>query len=401
MAIATVAVMASRAVDIAERRARLGRRHLLAEGGAGAVDAARAVVALHSTDPASMSLSVLARAPAASIADVERALYEERSLIRVLAMRRTVFAVPADLVQACLAATADSVAGPQRRQLEKLLVASGVTDDGAGWLARARAAAMEFVESSGEFTSRELAAADPLLATRLEVSAGTVYATTQSVASRLLTLLSSEGAVVRARPAGGWTSTQFRWVALDRWRGDLGDRPPTEVAAAEIARRWLRSHGPATPADLQWWTGWTKRLTTAALGRLETVEVDLDGSPGLLLADDREAVAAPEPWVALAPALDPSAMGWRHREWFLGPHGPAVYDLNGNAGPTVWVDGRVVGGWAIRDDGEVVARVLEDVGAQARATIDDRAARLQERLGGAVVRARARGWSAVERELRA
>ena len=395
--------MATRAVDDSERRARLGRRHLLARArdGASPLDAARAVVALHSTDPASMTVSVLARAPGTGISDVEGALYEDRSLIRVLAMRRTVFAVEADLVQTCLAATADSVAGPQRRQLEKLLVASGVTDDGAAWLAGARAAALEFVETSGEFTSRELAAADPRLATRVEIGAGTAYAARPSVASRLLTLLSSEGVVVRARPAGGWTSTQFRWSALDRWRADLGERPSAEDAAAEIARRWLHAYGPALPADLQWWTGWTKRLTAAALARLDTVEVNLNGASGLLLADDREPVAPPEPWVALLPGLDPSAMGWRHRDWLLGPHRPAVYDVNGNAGPTVWADGRIVGGWAIRDDGEVVARVLEDVGAEVREMVEARAARLQEKLGGAVVRARGRGWSAIERELRA
>ena len=112
-------------------------------------------------------------------------------------------------------------------------------------------------------------------------------------------------------------------------------------------------------------------------------------------------MAPPEPWVALLPALDPSAMGWRHRDWFLGPHRPAVFDVNGNAGPTVWADGRIVGGWAIRDDGEVVPKVLEDVGAEVRAMVEGCAARLQERLGGAVVRARGRGWSAIERELRA
>ncbi len=343
---------------------------------------------------------MLARAPGARIADFDRALYEDRSLIRVLAMRRTVFAVPAELVPACLAATADSVAGPLRRQLEKLLVSSGVATDGAAHLTRARAAAVAFIESGGEFSSRDLAAADPLLATRLELARGTAYAARPSVASRMLTLLSSEGVVVRARPAGGWTSTQFRWVALDRWRPGLPERPAVEEAAAEIAGRWLRAYGPAAAADLQWWTGWTKRLTSVALARLDTVEVDLDGATGLLLADDQDAVPPPPPWVALLPALDPSAMGWRHRDGFLGPHRTALYDINGNAGPTVWMDGRVVGGWAIRDDGEVVTKLLEDVGSEARERIDEQAARLQDRLGGAVIKARARGWSAVERELR-
>ena len=386
-----------------ERRARLGRRHALAPGH-GRPDplaAAEAVVALHGTDPAAMTLAALARAPGARIADVERALYEERSLVRVLAMRRTVFAVPAELAPACLAACADSVAGPQRRQFEKLLADSGVADDPAAWLERARAAAVEFVESAGEFASADLAAADPMLAVRLQLAPGTAYAGQQSVASRMLTLLSAEGVVVRARPAGGWTSTQFRWTALDRWIADLPPRPSAEDGAAEIARRWLAAYGPATVDDLRWWTGWSVRLTTAALARVETVEVDVDGAPGLVLADDVAPVAPAEPWAALLPALDPSAMGWRGRDWWLGPHRAELYDANGNAGPTVWVDGRAVGGWAVRDDGEVALELLEDVGADARALVEDRAQEVARGLGGAVPKARARGWSPVERRLRA
>ncbi len=80
-----------------ERRSRLGRRHALAAPVATVEDAARAVVALHGTDPATTVLSAVARS-AAGIDDVQRALYDNRSLVRVLAMRRTVFAVPQDLV---------------------------------------------------------------------------------------------------------------------------------------------------------------------------------------------------------------------------------------------------------------------------------------------------------------
>ena len=56
-------------------------------------------------------------------------------------------------------------------------------------------------------------------------------------------------------------------------------------------------------------------------------------------------------------------MGWQDRGWFLGAHGRALFDTNGNAGPTVWWDGRIVGGWAQRKTGEVVLRFLEDAGA--------------------------------------
>ena len=384
-----------------ERRARLGVRHALAGSGASsAVEAARAVVGLHGTDPASTVLATLARAPGVTIADVEHALYDERSLVRVLAMRRTVFAVPREHVGIVLAGGGDRVARQQRKQLEKMLVESSVTNDPGPWVEQAASVALAAMEGAGEITSPELAAMDPLLATRVDVAPGSHYATTASVASRLLTLLSCEGRVVRARPRGGWTSTQFRWSTFDAWVGHI-ERPDTTAAESELARLWLQQYGPATPDDLQWWAGWTKTGTRAALDSLDTVDVDLDGEPGLLLADDVEPVPAREPWVALLPALDPSAMGWKHRDFCLGPHRERLYDVNGNAGPTVWANGRVVGGWAQRDDGEVVVRLLDDVGADAAALVDARAESLTSMLGDVRLKARARGWTPVEKELRA
>jgi hypothetical protein len=69
-------------------------------------------------------------------------------------------------------------------------------------------------------------------------------------------------------------------------------------------------------------------------------------------------------------------MGWKARDWYLGGHRDALFDGSGNAGPTIWVDGRIVGGWATRADGEVVTRLLEDVGSEASRAVDAEAARL-------------------------
>ncbi len=390
-----------RRITVDERRARLGLRHALADqGAADVVDAARAVVGLHGTDPASTFLAALARTPGATTDDVERALYDDRTLVRVLAMRRTLFAVPREDVGIVLVGAGADIGRQQRTLLAKMLVESEVTDDPGPWVDRAEAAALAAMDGAGEIMSTELAKADPLLGTRVEIAPGTKYATTASIASRMLTLMSADGKVVRTRPRGGWTSTQFRWATLDDWIGQV-ERPDTATASSEMARLWLRSYGPASLDDLQWWTGWTKTRTRAALATLDTVEVDLDGSPGLLLADDAEPVPAPDPWVALLPALDPSAMGWKHRDFCLGPHREQLYDINGNAGPTVWADGRMIGGWAQRDDGEVVVRLLDDVGAESAARIEERAAALTAMLGDVRLKARARGWTPVERELRA
>ena len=81
-------------------------------------------------------------------------------------------------------------------------------------------------------------------------------------------------------------------------------------------------------------------------------------------------------------------MGWAERDWYLGPHRAALFDRAGNAGPTVWWDGRVVGGWIQRRDGEIVWRLLEDVGADGRRAIEQEVGRLQTWLDGAVVVAR-------------
>ncbi len=390
-----------RRITVDERRARLGIRHALAgKGAADVVDAARAVVGLHGTDPASTFLAALARTPGTTTADVERALYDDRTLVRVLAMRRTLFAVPREDVGIVLVGAGADIGRQQRTLLEKMLVESEITDDPGPWVDRAEAAALAAMDGAGEIMSTELAKADPLLGTRIEIAPGTKYATSVSIASRMLTLMSADGKVVRTRPRGGWTSTQFRWATLEAWVGQV-ERPDTATASSDMARLWLRSYGPASLDDLQWWTGWTKTRTRAALATLDTVEVDLGGSPGLLLADDAEPVPEPDPWVALLPALDPSAMGWKHRDFCLGPHRELLYDVNGNAGPTVWADGRMVGGWAQRDDGEVVVRLLDDVGAESATRIEERAAALTTMLGDVRLKARARGWTPVERELRA
>jgi hypothetical protein len=203
----------------------------------------------------------------------------------------------------------------------------------------------------------------------------------QGVSTRVLFLLAAQGRIVRGRPLGSWTSTQYRSAPMTTWLASASAAPALEVAQAELARRWLRAFGPAPLADLKWWTGWTSAEVKRALASLTPVEVDLDGVPGLALGDDLGPVPAPDPWVALLPPLDPTVMGWSQRGWFLGAHGPALFDRSGNAGPTVWADGRIVGGWAQRKDGEIAVRLLEDVGAEVIAAVGAEAERLGTWLG--------------------
>jgi DNA glycosylase AlkZ-like len=129
------------------------------------------------------------------------------------------------------------------------------------------------------------------------------------------------------------------------------------------------------------------------------VEVELDGQVGLVLADDVDMADPAEHWVALLPALDPTAMGWSERSWYLGPHGPALFDRSGNIGPTIWADGRIVGGWAQRPTGEIACRLFDDVGRDVTAEVESRAAQLAEWIGA--VRVTPRFRTPLERALSA
>ncbi len=129
------------------------------------------------------------------------------------------------------------------------------------------------------------------------------------------------------------------------------------------------------------------------------VAVEVESGTGYVLADDVEPELAGDPGAALLPALDPTTMGWKERDWYLGPHATSLFDRNGNAGPTVWWGGRVVGGWAQRQDGEIAYRLLEDVGADAEAAVAAEAESLARWLGD--VRVTPRFRTPLERELAA
>jgi hypothetical protein len=376
-----------------ERRARLAVRHLLAPSArvTDVISLAGALIGLHGSDPASVFLSAAARMkrPGGAVPALERALYEDRTLVRTLCMRRTMFVVPVDVVPVVQAACTDALVPGERKRLVQMLEDAGITRDGKRWLRKVEADTLAAVEARGEATAAQLGKDVPALRNKISFGEGKTWSGTVGVSTRVLFLLSTEQRVVRGRPNGGWTSSQYRWSPMARWLpGGIPSLPAAE-ACAELARRWLRAFGPGTTADLKWWTGWTVAKTRAALAAVEAVEVALDhGSTGWLLPDDVARVRAPKPWVALLPGLDPTTMGWRERDWYLGAHAPALFDTNGNAGPTVWVDGRVVGGWAQRRDGSVVTRLLEDVGRIATRAIDDAAAALAEWFGDTRMTAR-------------
>ena len=372
------------------RRAMVGRHHLAGDAG-GPEAAARAIVALHATDPASVYLSVLARSTESTLADVAQAMYDRRSLVRWMAMRRTLFVFPREDIPMIQASVSTPLAAVLRRRLISRLERNGteppIDDDAGAWLDDLASRVENALGKRGAATGSQLSTDEPELRTSVLVRASSDRP--QNVTSSLLTLMSAEGRLVRSTPVGAWTSRHHRWELVGRWWPEGLPAHDTGRAQQALARQWLTRFGPATVEDLQWWTGWTKTTVRRALDNLPVAEIDLHGQPGITLRDSVGDLPddTHAPVASLLPALDPTPMGWKHRDWFLGIDYHAVFDRTGNIGPTVWWDGEIIGSWTISAAGELRTRVLADRGAAAAAAIDAAAARLHQRLHGATVTA--------------
>ncbi|MFJ9615212.1 winged helix DNA-binding domain-containing protein [Streptomyces noursei] len=362
-----------------QRRARLARRHLPGPGRRAATtrEATESVLALHATDAATVYLSAAARMDGPDHESVGRELYERAALLRMTAMRCTLFVVPTAIAPVLLAAVGRPNAAVRAKGLLRRLEANGFGD--AAWVESVTRSTLEVVRERGEATTAELAAVVPGLDRQVVVSPGKPYEARRSIATDLLFALAADGHLVRGSRRGGWTSNQHAWAPAP----ELPDIP-APLARAELVRLWLGAFGPGTVADLKWWTGWTVTQTRKALSDAGAREVGLDAGTGHVLPEELEAspAATPEPSATLLPALDPTPMGWRDRDFYLDPgHVPALFDRMGNIGPTVWWDGRIVGGWAQRADGTLAWRLLTDPGREARAAVEAEADRMAAFLG--------------------
>jgi hypothetical protein len=372
----------------ADRRRRLAVRHGLA-GRLGTVAAAtEAMTVLHATEAATVHLSLWARVEGVTVADVDRALYDDRSIVKQLAMRRTLFTFPRDLLPAAWGSASARVARQQRAQLAKDLAACGITDHVA-WLAVTTEEVLAVLGDGTARTTAELRELVPALAGTVQRGTpGSKWGGEVPLAPRVMTLLGAEGRIVRAANAGHWRLNKPAWSTTGAWLGEVPPPLAEDAGYAELVRRWLATFGPGTEADIVWWLGSTKTTVRRALADVGAVQVGLErGGTGWVLPDDTDPLTDREaevrPWAALLPTLDPTVMGWKERSFYLDADDtPYLFDSNGNAGNTAWWDGRIVGCWVQDDHARVHLVLRDDVARAARKALEAEAERLTAWLDG-------------------
>ncbi len=368
-----------------QRRARLATRHALAKRVDTVEEAVESVTCLHATEAPTVYLSVAARSEMTR-GDIDQALYVDRTVVKQLAMRRTLFTFPREVLPEVWGSASDRVARALQARLAKEVEAHGIAKRGEVWLRRTYAAIVSTLSEAGPSTTAELREAIPPLARRLEMAPGKSYGANIPIAPRVLGALGARATVLRGANEGDWRTSRPRWTLTEEWLGRPVTKAEPAAGYAELVRRWLRRFGPGTEDDLVWWLGATKAAVRHALGELGAVEVSLSVGRGYVLPDDVDDEPEPGPWAALLPVLDPTTMGWKHRDFYLDPEDrPYLFDTNGNGGTTAWWRGRVVGCWVQDPDGVVVVVPQGDPGADALAALQVEAERLTAWLGGARV----------------
>jgi hypothetical protein len=354
----------------------------------------REIAALHATAPTGPYLSLFARVPDLQRSALEGALYSQRTLARILCMRTTLHIVPADELAVFFQAYAEQRIPVELREQASLLVQAGICRE-AGAEARLKKLhrqVLDLLAEKGPSTVRSICQAVPELQAKVRHDVGKLYEGEFSIGSRLVPSMCTMGVLIRTQPRGTWRSSLHEYATLSDWLPelDLTFVEPRE-ARTWLVRRYLSAFGPVTFDDIQWWTGFSKGDTEEALRDLKpaVVELTIEGFDDeyLMLAEEAQQLRAYAPsefpCVFVLPGLDPYIMGYRDRRRFLKPeHYGKVFDRAGNAMPTVWANGQVVGVWGQRKDGAVTYGLFEEVGGQEQALLAGEAQRLEAFLDG-------------------
>ena len=312
-------------------------------------DIVHRVVGVQAQEPVAGALSIRVRGTGLTRADVERALVEEHSVVRLWAMRGTIHIVAAEEAAWLVDLFAPLALPASHRRLGQL----GVPESD-----RPRAVALirSSLAEHGALTRAEL----------MEPIARGGITTDGQAAAHLPMLAALEGHVCFGPPRAGKPT----FVLRDDWLGRDLPRMPRERAVAEVARRYLDAFGPAAPEDFAAWSGLSLRESRAGWPS----DPPRPGSS-----------SAPDPPITrLLPAFDTYLLGYRSRDFCVAPaHARKVWPGGGIVRPTVIENGRAVATW--RRSGATIE--IEQFGEEAIAAGDE-IADVQRFLGARPVRAR-------------
>ncbi len=299
-------------------------------------------------------LAIRSRSTGLSVADVERALTVDRSLVLTWVNRGTLHLVRSDDYPWLHTLTAPPIVRGNERRLAQEGVSVEAGDRGVEVIRRA-------LEADGPLSRDHL---------RERLDQAGIPTRGQALVHVLL-LASLRGLTVRGPMVDG----QHAYVLVRDWLGD----PPAvdrDTALAELARRYLGGHGPAEAGDLAKWAGLPLRDARAGLN---SIARELDQRADGLIDLARRPATAELPPPRLLGSFDPLLVGWRSREPLVGAE-QAILTVNGLFRPFALVRGRAVATWTMPGS-SIVLKPFTSVSKRDRAALSADAAEVARFLG--------------------
>ena len=332
---------------------------------------------LHAQVLSSAVLTLWARVEELDRYDVQRALWQDRTLVKTWAMRGTLHLVPSDDLPLWHAALTTS----RRYRKPGLWRRFGLTLEELDRLTESIGDAL----NGSVMTREELAQKVGQLTGSRKLAAKVGYGSWGTILK--------PAAMTGRLCFGPSVGQRVRFTRPSSWVASLAPSMDSEAATAIVTRRFLSAYGPATYHDLaRWWGGGgvsTARQWIAALGE-EVRSVEVAGEQAWMLAVDGQEARdlPPVRSVRLIPAFDQYVIGAsRHAEHLLpGDLRSRVYRQQGWISPVLLVNGLIHGVWhQEKIKGSQVNVVIEPflkVPAWTRNGAEEEAERLASFLGG-------------------
>ncbi|HEX9066034.1 MAG TPA: winged helix DNA-binding domain-containing protein [Streptosporangiaceae bacterium] len=298
-----------------------------------ALEVVRRLLAVQGQDQRGARLAVRARSAGLTAADVDRALTDDRSLLITWLNRGTLHLVTSEDYWWLQALTTPQVTTAVRRRLAEEGVPPADAETAVGVIDTALGA-------DGPLTRDQLAE---------RVAAAGVRTHGQAM-PHILYEASLRGLIIRGPMAG----RQHAFVRVADWLGPppdrfLPERFDRDAALAELARRFLAGHGPASDRDLAKWAGLPLRDARRGLAAISGELADRDDGLAVLAlgrGPDQGEPGAGLPPPRLLGSFDPLLHGWVNREPVLGGR-QGVVTLNGVFRPFALAGGRAVATWTL------------------------------------------------------
>jgi len=316
----------------------LAKQHLSHDSRIGKISAiVRDITALHATRPSSSYISLHARMKDFKREDLDRELFEKKTLGKIKCMRKTVHIVNREFLPVAFGATSELTVKNATRYCKN----QGISEQDYVIVSRS---IMDALRGRGKTTGeikRELKG--------------------PKETSSIINLMCDQGLIIRGR-GKSWKDSTYRYSIFSEFFPDVDLHEMDESKAiATLIRSYLRSHGPVTELDISWWSGIGKTKIRKALQRMndDICNIRISGLENefLMLIEEKERIgkysAQQEPMVNFLPCQDPYIMGYKDRARYIDEARYFnVFDRSGNGTSSILIDGRVEGVWDIEEKPE-------------------------------------------------